>query len=66
VQTVRQTAADGRELDFWQRAADLRGRTCDALWGEPPADDDDASVIAHDEHVKAELAPRYWRFPPLD
>jgi hypothetical protein len=52
-----------REIDFWRRAAALRRDTFDALWPHAPAEDD-ASVIAQDESVEAELAARYWRPSP--
>ena len=60
---AREWLAYCQTIEFWRRASALRRSTFDALWPDPPAEDDQ-SVIAHDERVEAELAPRYWRARP--
>jgi hypothetical protein len=48
-----------QEVDFWRRAAELRGLLFDALWDDEGVVGDE-EIIAHDARVEAELAPRLW------
>lgn len=52
-QAAREWLAYCDDIDLWRRAAALRHPAFDALWPDPPPEDDDA--------IEAELAPRYWR-----